>query len=465
MRNVFTRDRVGGRAIAAAKLARWPFTLLALLATANGAHSQELQFDVRCTVLAAIEDGPVAILITRTNTGQRALEFVGSEFWFPTCLIQSGPGKWRKPDFVASWNCPIIGDPRRSAITFKAGASEHDLARLDRWYGTLPAGKYAIEVEVAMDGSAMGFKPEDALTYRGAGNLARNGRTVLIHQEIQLEVLPATDVNLRKLSMDLGRLLDDRKSDPNEIRTLANVLSRNRHPQLCPLMFRLLHYPETTGLHGTIVRDLLNCPAQAEQNREELLAYMSQRNCVAALGFFGAFRGEELSGDHKLAESLMRSASPWVRAGLYLHAPEKSEGQWLKQLLAELYHVKEPIPTAKLTPYLKDLGADQFLTRRKAAEELQAMGEGVVPGLLQLSHDPKLTPEQAASIDRVIKELREKPDPFEEYALKHIETEGLYHGKAKEAIRILQALAENDPELYISQQAKKLLAQMVKARK
>jgi hypothetical protein len=280
-----------------------------------------------------------------------------------------------------------------------------------------------------------------------------------------LEILAATDANLAALSNRLLSSLNNPVDDPKNVCKIAQIVAGSRHPQLCPVMVSLLKRPDALGFYPTLFDNLLRGPAANQSSRDTVIDLVCQKQYPASLAVFGAEGAENLLRDRQIMQCLSRSRNVWVRAGLYLHAPNLCHDQWLKQLLSDLERIREPTAIGELKLYVPDLGADQFLTRRKAAEALQAMGEAAVPGLVQISRDSKLSAEQAAGIDRVIKELRKKPDPFEEYALKHIESEGLYHGKAKEAIRILQALAENDSELYISQQAKKLLVQMEKASK
>lgn len=437
-----------------------------VLLFARSGNSREIPIKTECRVLAEIEGGPVLVEITRRNQGPEVVIFEGNKFCLPDCTILSGPPGWKPPDIVGGWTTTSSRDPGASQIRIPARSSITNVANLQQWYGDLPCGSYLIQVSTYLDAAAMGFGPNELPESSIGSKLEKNSEGMVVRQLLRLEVVRATEANLASLCTVLTERLKNNRRTSSDVHSISLIVCSRSRRQFDPIVFRLLLCPEALESHADLIGVLLSAGRSLPPSTvEQLLAYMARKDCLCALAFFHAPGVDNFLTDKSIVQALSTSASPWVRVGLYLHAPKRCDDLWVKLVLAAMRRVKEPVSIGELTPYSKDLGDDQFLTRRKAAEALQAMGEAAVPGLVQLSHDPKLSPEQAAGIDRVIKKLRKKPDPFEEHALKHIEIEGIFHGKAKEAIRILQALSQNDPEFYISQQAKELLAQMEKASK
>jgi hypothetical protein len=115
------------------------------------------------------------------------------------------------------------------------------------------------------------------------------------------------------------------------------------------------------------------------------------------------------------------------------------------------------VEAARVGRLIRDLDADDFAVRQKAAEELERLGEAVQPALEEERERPGASAELRRQTDSLLEALR-TPAGNRVRELRSLEV--LEHIGTAEAKRVLQNLAQGAAESRLTQEAKAALRRM-----
>jgi hypothetical protein len=238
------------------------------------------------------------------------------------------------------------------------------------------------------------------------------------------------------------------------------VVLYNPHGALTPAAARLLEYESLHELHFDLVERMFESDSSKADCRDLVRKYLNQDRPIALVSCVRFSRHNGIGTRHFSAKEwtvLCEAPNPWVRVMSFLVAPESFDEARRKQLFGSMKQIRQPLESDRIAPLLRQLDDSNFRVRDKAAKDLLSLREAALPALRK-SLDQILSAEAETTTKSIIAKIAtQPPDRLEAEVLDYLGSDFYMEKRQRESQMILEALAGNMPEAWITKEAKKIL--------
>jgi hypothetical protein len=295
--------------------------------------------------------------------------------------------------------------------------------------------------------------------------------------DFEVSVQPATQIVLRENIEFLNELCNKSKKTDEHHDNLARHIIGNRHPEYQPLVGKLLQVTELPrNRKNALALSLLESNADFRAKTDIAIGALLQQDPEVVSPFFRYWFGRTDENWHQADVSplilrrtdfakLEAAPSPWVRMLLYRSAPNELSSAAVEQLLRDLRKIRQPIARRDINGLVRDLDSESFRTREFATARLVEFREPIIPTLRAILNE-HLSAEVQNRLETAIGRIEKLPPTDFEREIFHqhlqpIRWDQLYPAHCE---LILEALADNIPESWISKESRKLLKVLKEAK-
>ncbi len=449
-------------------------------AFAEGKEQNE-EFSLKPTVVSAIEGGPLVVKATVTYHGRDSVS-VEESFGRPLVFMNNA-GEYRAR-FVRGSGSGIRRSQALaiSSLRLDRGGTITALTAVHRNYSAIPAGKNSLQFSWAFyrpcedtNSRVEATRTSDPNEWKRVFEEREREKRKLVefNETFEVEIQPATRENLLGCAKKLHSLLDTAKTLEDFDIVLQHVLHTPRK-EFADVSARLLNCRLLHRYHYEIAQGMLKSAASERDGVASLVNYLDSPNPDAIEPVFSMLVWELPKKNLLTKETvakLQSTSSIWPRAMINALAPNDCSPVWRWQLMQQLKLLKRPIPTEQLVADIKQLDHDSFVFRANAKANLVKKGEMAIPTMRELLRGKTLSLEAETNVKSVIARIEKAPpDPLEQQmmnclagCLLHNRYEEYFKDHRAEHLRqvenVLEALAHNHPDAWITKEAKRILAE------
>ncbi|HVS40442.1 MAG TPA: hypothetical protein VMS17_33095 [Gemmataceae bacterium] len=370
--------------------------------------------------------------VTLTNKGKAA-----------RCIVQRPYASDVSVDAPKEWDYHMriygIHSNPPPEITLEPGEKITETLRLHEQFRRIPSGKVLLPVWWRVTEPVSG----------------KEQRTSWATRNLELDIAAATPDRVGTLL----KRMEERMRDPNltysDRRTLADDLELTHHPELTPVAWAMVESYEDYPRPLWFIEDS-GTPCEEIDGR--VLKLLEDPRWPGTYDTFSYWdrRKTPLSG--RQFQRLLDTGSVWTRVLTYRYFPQRCDKEWKAALFRDLRMQTQPVPSQQFDGLLAKLDSDDFELREQASADLTRLGERV-EGQLRHAQETQLSAEANQRVKAILDKLRDaKQSPECIRTLQWLES-----SSTPETGEILEVLADGQPDAWLTQQAKKQLAEWRKA--
>jgi hypothetical protein len=397
----------------------------------------ERDFLLEVEPLCVLEGGPITLRVTQTYAGVNDLEVYLHPYIRPC-----GNGVFIRPPQDWEWKLQYQGQPLIAGAY--SGPVDHRT--------TLRPGDQVVQI-IGLHQGYRGIKSGSVSFEVGWNVLEPDGNTIIacLTQKVTLDVPPATEREVNLLRDRLLKHIEEHPEDQGLREHVVCSVEDTNHRGLVPVAVRLVELRKPShSFDWDIEYAYQNAPEPAQVTAQFLPLALKPTH-PASGDIFRCWRKNKVPLSAAAFSALTGSPSVWTRALTYVTFPRRCNQEWVRQLFQDLRDLGKALPDERVRTLLVNLDHEQFEVRQQAAQELELIGERVVPQLRR-SLEQSLSVEARKRVEALLDKLDCPEPPAAVAALEHLR--GL---DTPEAGAILEVVAKGNPDSPVTKKARACL--------
>jgi hypothetical protein len=281
------------------------------------------------------------------------------------------------------------------------------------------------------------------------------GFPVTLSKEVKVSIPEASNKIFLQIRANILKELSSPDLSLTEMLKVSRWIRNVKHRELAPAAFIFLDHPKQYREIQDFVFKYLDSLFDDDHRQGPYVDYLCTEKPIAAQNVINRLSNRPDISQLTLDDWRRLESAPnvFVRAMLFARYPKKMSAESAIALLKELSGIKPSLSPMDGKAFITQLDDPLFRKRELAMTKLIDLGESALPALKLALQEPTST-DREERIKKIISKIDVKRlEPLEQSAVHYLDE---YFGPS--SILLLEELAKNNSESFITVEAKRVLA-------